>query len=360
MDVLRDTSHRHFVNIASIIGQDNIPLYVKQYDIPDEKQASAFDDAAFADRHNREYGLESPGATWLSAAYLAYNSKGDIPPSDVAYNIKRAADVWGISNDVDKVVETIRAHFEKMAAKKEPEDSDYGLVVFDQAGVKKRKYPMFCAEDVEKAASYFEDNRKAYPAKVRKVVTTRILQKAAEFHVDESMLPECIFKEAGMCVPDREAIIGELETRALTVRDPEVAALAENTAKLVKVADAEELADVMDKVAEAIEACDLVEDRAPYYGTRYMFPADVMYGLPYKQAADMCRRVVVLGGTAFDAVKMASEIPANTFSDLLGNGFVAEISIGGSIDPYRLASGLGKLASDQQYELRAALEALFA
>lgn len=360
MDIRTDTSHRHFVNIASIVGQNDIPLYVRQYAIPDEKTASAFDDTAFADRHNREYGLESPGATWLSAAYLAYNNRGRIPESDTANNIKRAAEVWGITKDVSKAVRKIREHFEKLAAPKEPTDDDYGLVIYDQAGVKNRKYPMFCREDVEKAAEYFEDNRKAYPARVRKVITTRILQKAAEFSVPEDTLPECIFKEAGMCIPDRESIIDELENRAGIVPDPEVAALAKNTAAIVKAADADELADVMDKVAEVIEACDIVDGRVSHYGTRYAFPADMIYGMPYKQASDMVRRVVVLGGSPFDAVKMAAEITPAQFGDMLGDGFVAQITVDGAIDPMRLADGLNKLASVQKEELAGLLFRLFA
>jgi len=360
MDVLNDTSRRHFVNIASIIGQDAIPSYVKQYDIPDVKQASAFDDAAFADRHNREYGLESPGATWLSAAYLAYNNKGQIPGSEIAGNIKRAAEVWGIEKDVSKAVRSIREHFEKLAAPKEETDADYGLVVYDQAGTKKRKYPMFCAEDVEKAASYFEENRRAYPAKVRKLVTTRILQKAAEFSVPEDSLPECIFKEAGLCIPDRASAIDELENRAMTVSDAEIAQLAENTAKLVKAAEAEELYKAMDKVAEVLEACDLVDGRVQYYGVRYMFPADAIYGMPVKQAADMCRRIVVLDGNAFDTVKMASEIKPDTFVAMLGPEFVSGVSSDGNIDPALLAAGLNKLAEAQKAELAGMLYDLFA
>lgn len=359
MDIRTDTSHRHFVNIASIIGQDGIPLYVQQYDIPDEKVASSFEDNAFADRQNREYGLESPGATWLSAAYLAYNNRGCIPESETADNIKRAADVWGITKDVSKAVRTIREHFEKMAAPKEPQDSDYGLVIYDQAGTKKRKYPMFCAADVTKAASYFEDNRKAYPAKVRKVITTHILQKAAEFSVPEEILPECIFKEAGVCIPDRDAIIAELENRAAMVQDSEVSELAKNTIRLIKAADAAELPEVMDKVAETLESCDIVDGRAKFYGTKYAFPADVIYGMPYKQASEMLSRVVVLGNQAFDAVKMASEITSEQFSNMLGKGFVAKITINGTIDPSKLADGLNKLAEDQKNELAGLLVSMF-
>jgi hypothetical protein len=360
MDIRTDTSHRHFVNIASIVGQDNIPLYARQYDIPDEKIASSFDDSAFADRDNREYSLESPGATWLSAAYLAYNNKGNIPDSEIAGNIKRAAEVYGITKDVSKAVRTIREHFEKMATPKEPTDADYGLVIYDQAGTKKRKYPMFCAEDVSKAASYFEDNRKAYPAKVRKVITTRILQKAAEFSVSEDELPECIFKEAGLCIPDRESIIDELENRAAMVKDAEVATLVANTAKLVRAAPAEELPEVMDKVAGTIEACDIVDGRVQQYGRNYMFPADVIYGMPYKQASEMARRVVVLGGNAFDAVKMAAEITAEQFGGILGDGFATSIVVNGTIDPMRLADGLNKLASVQKDELANLLLDMFA
>lgn len=360
MDIRTDTSHRHFVNIASIIGQDDIPLYVRQYDIPDEKVASSFDDAAFADRQNREYGLESPGATWLSAAYLAYNNRGHIPESEISNNIKRAADVWGITGDVSRAVRKIREHFEKLAAPKEVTDDDYGLVVYDQAGTKNRKYPMFCGDDVTKAAAYFEDNRKAYPVRVRKVITTRILQKAAQFNVPEDTLPECIFKEAGMCIPDRESIIDELENRAMVVQDPEVATLAENTMKLVKAADADELAEVMDKVAETLEACDIVDGRVNQYGSRYMFPADVIYGMPYKQASDMIRRVVVLNGNAFDTVKMASAITPDQFGDMLGDGFVARITVNGVVDPAQLADGLNKLAASQKAELASILFDMFA
>lgn len=360
MDILTDTSHRHFVNIASIVGQNEIPLYARQYDIPDEKVASAFDDTAFADREHRAYNLESPGATWLSAAYLAYDCRGKIPASETAMNIKRAAEVWGIEKDVSKVVRKIREHFEKLAASKEPSDSDYGLVIFDQAGAKKRKYPMFCAEDVEKAASYFEDNRRAYPARVRKAITTRILQKAAEFSVPEESLPECIFKEAGMCIPNRASAIDELENRAAMVQDPDVAALAGSTVRLLKAATAEELASVMDKVAEVIEACDLVDGRVGHYGTRYAFPADTIYGMPYKQASEMCKRIVILGGNAFDTVKMASVIPLASFSNILGPAFAAQVANGKAVDPSKLAEGLNKLAEVQKDELGSILEEMFA
>ena len=360
MDVISDTSRRQFVDIVSIIGTDNLPLYVRQYGIPDVKTASAFDDAAFADRANREYGLESPGATYLSAAYLAYNSKGNIPDSAVAGNIKRAAEVWGISKDVSDAVKAIRLHFEKLAAPREEKDSDYGLIVYDQAGAKKRKYPMFCGADVEKAARYFEDNRAAYPAKVRRAVTSKILSKAAEFGVDETSLPDCVFKEAGMCVPDRQAAVELLDDRAAATDDPDISYLVGSMAKLVKTASAEDLFAAMEKVAEIVEACDLVSGRVRQYGTRYSFPADVIYGMPYKEASDGLRTVVVLGGNAFDARKMASEITADQLGDMLGSGFVAMVSKQGSVDPEKLADGLNKLSSVQKTELAGLLEEMFA
>lgn len=360
MDVISDTSRRQFVGIVSIIGPENLPSYVRQYGIPDEKTASAFDDAAFADRVNREYSLESPGATYLSAAYLAYNNKGNIPDSQAAYNIKRAAAVWGIADDVEKAVKIIHDHFEKLAAPREPQDSDYGLIVYDQAGTKKRKYPMFCGKDVEKAAAYFEENRGAYPANVRKFLTGRILQKAAEYGVPDEALPMCIFKEAGVCVPDRQAIVDELDNRAMTAQNPDIARLAENMAKIASFLPVPDLFRVMDKVASVIESCDLASGRVRYYGTKYAFPADNMYGMPYKQAEDQLKTIVVLGGNAFDTEKMAAEIDTGTLGNLLGSQFMASVSKEGTVNPIMLARGLNKLASSQKNELAAVLEQMFA
>lgn len=360
MDVISDTSRRRFVGIVSIIGPENLPSYVRQYGIPDEKTASAFDDAAFADHVHREYGLESPGATYLSAAYYAYDNKGDIPASQISANIKRAADVWGITEDVEKAVKAIREHFEKAAAPREPQDSDYGLIVYDQAGTKKRKYPMFCREDVEKAAAYFEENRGAYPVKVRKHLTGRILEKAAEYGVPDEALPECIFKEAGVCVPDRQAIVDELDNRAMTVQNKDIAYLAGNMAKIARLLPAAELHRVMDKVAEVIEDCDIVSGRVRQYGRRYAFPADNMYGMPYKQAEARLRTIVVLGGNAFDTEKMAAEIDPETFGHILGRQFLSSVSKEGAVNPVMLAQGLNKLARVQKDELAAVLERLFA
>jgi hypothetical protein len=70
MDVLHDNSFRTWTKIAAIVGEQQIPDYVRQYTPPDAESASSMSDDDFADPGKRAFPVDSKAATWLSAAYM--------------------------------------------------------------------------------------------------------------------------------------------------------------------------------------------------------------------------------------------------------------------------------------------------
>lgn len=360
MDIIHDNSRRQLTHLAAIVGVDSLPDYVGNYSVPDAKIASSLGDEFFADPGKRLYPIDSPGAAWLSAGYYCMakqaESFDDLTKHPTLMAIKFAADVWGIGEDVDNVIRSVAA-FNGATKSASGDDAAYGWLIKDASGnVIRRRYPMFDAVGVTKAAAFFTENRRHYAADVRRGIAQKIVEKAAEYGVED--LPTTVLKEAGEGIPRRSIIIEELGERAKLAKDAEFATLVENINTLLKAADENEIYDAMDKLASMIEAFDQAEGLVPQYGIKVSYPADFLMSLTQKQASAYVETTVVLRKHAFDVTKLAESVPVAAIEDVLGADFAAKVAENGKLDAKRLKIELDALPQAEKSALEQHLVAI--
>lgn len=324
MDVIQDNSRRHLMKLANIVGTDNLPDYVNDYIVPDTETASALLDSDFADPGKRAFPIESPGSTWISAGYYMLDKKDRDKEADFTFKaIKRAGDIWGIQKDIENLMLAVDT-FNGPTKSAADNDSNYGWLIKDAEGnVVRRRYPMFDSEGVVKAAEFFMDNRRQYPRVVRKDIATKIVEKAAEYGVSFEALPDALEREAGLGIPRKTVIMRELNERAQLAKDAEFSVLLSNVSRLVGNSEGPDFAASMDKLAETIDAFDQAEDLVKHYGTRISYPADFLFSITQKEAADFTEKTVTLRKMVFDIEKLASSVPLSVFVDVLGDGFAS-------------------------------------
>lgn len=324
--------------------EDNAPAYVKQAGFP-ETEAKSASRRFFADSMRDELPCNSPAETWLSARHFSKHAEdaqyGEVR-DDVEYNIRKAAEVFGISDDVGKaLVHTV--------AVKTASDSDYGWVVNGE-----RKYPMFDATGVKLAEEYFEANKAKYPFSVRKEIAGNILAKAEEFGVAAG---ESIRKSAGHGVGRPDNVINELVIRAELCQDPDTALALSKMAERVAEQGAEALAGSSDKIAELVEDVDVIENWRRRYGKDMSAPEDFLFDIDMKQAAALVEDAVDVGGDVLSLSKLA-ELSDETFDNVFGDGFAESVKVAGVINPARLGGALAALSPEDRNEFRNYLKLL--
>ena len=354
MDILHDSSHRTWYQLGTKYASI-IPQYVLDSELQTKEAADALPDELFADPGNRRFPLDSQASTWLSAAYFAKNAEavGRLACA-VESEIKSAAVIWGIDKDVAAIMDAVRSpETVKCAA---DDDSNYGWVSGDGPG-KVRKYPMFDAAGVVKAAAYFSDNRGHYPLAMRRTIAQAIMAKAAEHGV---AVADCVRREAGMGMPRRDTLMAELLERAQLCKDAETAAALANINEFVATAPMDELAQELDKIAEIMEMADAADGRDRGYGKRLLSPADVIYDVDPKLAEAVLADSVELARNVFSLSKLA-ELPLTVYEDALGPDFAGRVkSAGGGVDAARLGDELFSLPRPDKDALERHLEQVFA
>lgn len=344
MDALHDNSFRKWIKIATLIGIENVPHYVRQYTLPDEKTASTLSEGLFADPVNRLYPINDKANTWLSAAYYAFDAQqpGTKIAGDIWGAIVNAAEIYGVSSDVTKLNDTIVNGFHTKQAS--VEDSNYGWLQRDGTGkVIERRYPMFDMAGVKKAAAYFDENRRHYGLGMCRTVAGNILRKAAEYGVDTNDLPASIEREAGMGLPRRSVIMRELNERAELSKDAENGALLANVTRLVGASDDAELHANVEKIAEVLEQFDKLEGLTHHYGKGITYPTDFLYGVSMKEADAFVNKSVKLHRYVFNVEKLAKHLPVQLITDILGEKRGSEVAKDGKLLADKLASMLNQL-----------------
>ena len=354
MDLLHDSSHRTWYQLGTKFAT-LIPDYVMNSELPTKEAADALADSEFAEDTGRMFPIDSPSATWLSGAYLAKHAQdlvdGGFSPRMVAYieaNIKRAAEIYGIAKDVDAIMTAIRAPAAEKRA--EDDDSNFGYVEGNE-----RRYPMFDAAGVMKAAAYFVENRHLYPLQMRTKIASAIMGKAQEYGVK---VADAVRREAKQGMPRRDTLMAELLERAHLCKDAETSTVIANLNELIKTASAQDMEANLDKVAEVIDTMDRAEGLDRGYGKRLLSPADFLYDIDIKEAEAVLSDSVELGRDIFSVTKLA-ELPESVFSDVLGEDFLARVKTAEKIDKVKLADELYSLPTPDKRALEDHLRLLF-
>lgn len=350
MDILHDSSQRTWYQLGTKFAS-LIPEFVLDSEFPEKEAADRLGFREFADEGRRLFPIDSPAAVWLSAAYFAKNAEEGYKPvlrDAVEARIKQAADIYGIRKDVDAIMTAIRGDGQ---TKQASGDGDYGWV-----SGKERKYPMFDADGVKKASAYFTENRFMYPAAMRKAIAGAIMQKAALYGV---AVDDCVRKEAGHGLPRRDTLMAELLHRAELAKDAECSAAVANLNQLLACASAEEMSDMLDKVAEIVDAFDQIEGFDRQYGKKLLSPADILYDIDMKAAEEAVQDSVELHRHVFSLKKLA-ELSVDVYEAALGEDFAGRIkNAEGGVDRAKLGDELFSLPRPDRAALEDHLWTLF-
>lgn len=316
MDITDDTLHATLLHICK---GGHAPDYVLDTPPLSKEAAAQLSDHMFADRINRRYPINSKANTWLSAAYFAKTAGADNYSSETMKNfvetsIKLAADTYGIREDVDAVMATLRAKpIEKKASEN---DDNYGWPA-------EHKYPMFDEHGVKLACSYFKENAFNYPPEMRKEIATRIFKKCAEYGIEAN---DTVRQESGNGFNLREDVGIELVDRVKMAshENPEAAgALAKATSTLMTMPMSNYQANLQ-KFASLLDSFDEAMGFADQYGSRFRSPMEILHGRNIKEAEAFLDDSIQLGDDLFSITKLAG-LPLELFTSALGDDFGSSI-----------------------------------
>jgi hypothetical protein len=348
MDVINDQGYRQWLSIEQ---EYKVPEYVYNHEPTTKEAADSLPDALFADIVHRQFPVSSPADTWMSAAYFNEN-KHNIKSADlkgyVEQVIKRAAEQYGISKDVDDVL--CRRSVEVLDP--ENDEGNYCLVMKDASGgTVSRDYPVFDAEGLKKACTYFARNRSSYPLETRTRIAIGLAKKAAQFNID---IPELISKEAMDAVPYRPFLMSELMERILLTKDAESATVIGSLVEMLNFASSDELIKSADDFVHTLDELDQLNGLDKHYGRLLLSPSEVVFSMTVKQAESAVRDNITLNKLTFSATKLAGVSPF-VFREALGDDILAEISDNGKLSAEKLAAVIPTLPRPDRLILEQAI-----
>lgn len=345
MDILHDNSHSILFNLNR---NHTLPDYVMSSEALDKEASDQLSDRLFADQQNRQYPIDSAADTWLSAAYFAKTAESDDLPAVLKRHtedtIKRAADLYGIRSDVDRIMDEIRnPHTSEKKA--EDDDSNYGYP-------EGKMYPMFDEEGVKKACAYFQENTYKYAPEMRHTIARNILKKCASYKME---IPEIVRKEAQVGFPRRGFMSIQIVDRAHRSPDVKIAEQLLSLNDALMVADASEMSGMLHKVAELIENVDHLTGLDQMYGKTVLAPSDFLFDVSVKEAGADLEDTVELGGKYFSIEKLAG-LPEDVFTNALGDDFGERIKEAGAISVEKLSDELHSMPTPDKNALYRSIE----
>ena len=291
-------------------------------------------DIAFAGPY-RTFPVHTKAATWLSAAFAAYNTdkapKEELDP--VKANIRKAASYWRLEDDVEHLFATTKIASSAAVVH---------ALEYTQDGVLKRAFPMRNAQEVRAAANVLRQFHNKLAFDIRQQAATRILEQAVTYCVD-GLDNDYLAKQAGYGHATADWISEQWHKRAVFVRSthPEIADQLELLAQSVKTngSDARDM-NVRLKMASVMDNIDETHKLQDLYGTELQSPEETMFHVTYKAASELSGDLVPLAtGDTFTKTALA-KVTAAVLSDWFGQDMLDEVA-----DPLFDNIDLEKLAS---------------
>lgn len=266
---------------------------------------------------NNTFPTHTKAATWLSAAFLAYNEQQhpEVDFSGIKSKLSKVAAVWKIADEVEHIFSQVKSA------------ANVGVVYaleFTEDGVAKKAFPMRNAKEVQAAASLLLQNREKMSFELRQVAAERVVQQAIEFHADIDM--PAMHKMAGIGFSATEVVVGEWEKRAVWLADSH----PETSDSLLAMADSVRAfkldardTSMRNKLAATMEQLDRDFKLTGLYGTKLRSPEDTFFEVTFKQAAALQDSIFKLtNGDVFQKSALAgvtTEHIQNWFGDDLAD-----------------------------------------
>jgi hypothetical protein len=344
LDQSGDVTRQDFFRFAKLY---DLPAYVKQ-----ASQGDIFDRdsklpaTVFADVRNREFKCATAADTWVSWLYFLEKAQPRLHHKIASWIEQRLTDFasyWSIDDDIRSLREK---HAQLNAGG--VSDDDYMIVWASENGDKIRKYPLTNPGETFKAAEWFLEYRDHFPYHDRKVMATKLREKAAEYCV--------VFNDNVETALDRQAGNGTyVPTKAAQFIRNRIAAAPTNTDPkmiegLTKLADAIAInghlatdPSTVSNLCHTIDTFDRVTKLAGHYTNLLPRPEDVLCEALYKQAkAALDEACQLTTGTVYNMQDFGN-LKLSELRDAFGNDIADACADGMLVDPKKAAEVLGTL-----------------
>ena len=227
MDFSSDQSGRYLVALSRLI---DAPEFVKAASVAPEDLAS-LDRHQFADPTSREFPIDEPGHVFLSYGYLKV---AHIRNPLVEQRIKRAAGLFGITPELDKIDAAIEGEISKTAS---VTSEEFALVIdFDGAPEHMKAagssfYPIGNPIDIEASARQICEDRRKMPTEVFIEGCQNIVKAARSHEFEQRQLPSAVWEFGDDYFVDYDHVQFQAEKRATTTQDDIYVHIAKSAAE---------------------------------------------------------------------------------------------------------------------------------
>ena len=269
----------------------------------------------------RTFPVHTKAATWLSAAFAAYNTDkvatGELDP--IKTNLRKAAGYWHLEDEVEQLFAT-----PKIAASA----AVVHAMEYTQDGVLKRAFPMRNAHEVRAAANVLRQFHTKLAFDIRQQAAARILEQAVVYCVD-GLDNDYLAKQAGYGHSTADWISEQWHKRAVFIRStqPAIANQLELLAQSVKTngSDARDM-DVRLKMASVMDNIDETHKLQDLYGMELQSPEETMFHVTYKAASELTPDLVPLAtGDTFTKTALA-KVTSDVLLDWFGQDMLDEVA----------------------------------
>lgn len=298
IDITNDVSKKYY---NAFMRRVEMPEYVKSANVLTAEEAADMNSDSFADPISRNFPLNTKANCWCSAVYFYGNQcNKDRTSKQAEVNIQRAAEIWGITEEVAKI---------KTAFEIQTIPVTYAMS-FSHNGATVNRCPDHTKEAATTSAQWLYDNRFNFPIEAQKAAAIRLaakadtfkLQPAAATYVDKLANPEVYGNlncKVASAITDRLNAVnpkkwGEVENELLKVAN----AMASNPLEVCQTGEV---------IATALEAIDVKHGFNQKWGSSYQHPIDCCFRVNMlKVAADTNSIVHLTTGTPVDLNKISN------------------------------------------------------
>lgn len=219
-----------------------LPDYLKEYEMPSEEDMDKLAAAAFADQHLKLHPVHTKEAAVLSGIYLQGSGLGD---SKQMQHVKQAAAIFGVSEDLNKILTQMSSVLEKKA-NSNTGDKEYAMLVENENKSITALYPISNEVQVCKSARelYNDFVYGKFPADWAHSAAVAIVKKATTLNIDRNDMPERIWVLGTERLPDFDVAIKMAKCRDYDGADTESSELYQDIVKAAS-ADPENLDDYL-------------------------------------------------------------------------------------------------------------------
>jgi len=253
-DQITDKNHSKLYYLHNAV---DFPSFVKEAELITEEESKELPTAAFADKTNRRYPIDSPSNTWMSNLFFtkyAEDVYNDYEYSEVQTHIENAARLW----DIDLDYKFNEAFLKEAAEQTDP------VIKYTHNNETVAEVHICAPEDLEKVAADILQNHRKYTYDIRRNVAQQILKTAADMNLDfEHDCRDALEKTAGYGITTSDRALNTLNIRKALLKDnTDVTERIDSAIEMVKTASDRGFVphNLLQKIAGFVDAIDRLTD----------------------------------------------------------------------------------------------------